>query len=196
MKPIAFEEIKNIYDYEKVRADFRAMVIDEKKVRRIHLGDKMTLVFENRNSVLFQIQEMIRVERIITDEAMKHEVEAYNVLVPGKNELSATLLIDINDPAQIKPVLDSLVGLNNDSFFIAIGERRFLATFDDGQAEDDRISAVQYLKWCLDDEAVTTFADPKQTVSLICTHPNYSFEVALSPETRAALLGDLAESEV
>src|SRR5688572_7137121 len=85
MKPIAFEEIKNIYDYEKVRTDFRAMVINQKKVRRIHLGDKMTLVFENRNSVLFQIQEMIRVERIITDEAMKHEVEAYNVLVPGKN---------------------------------------------------------------------------------------------------------------
>ena len=195
MKPIAFEEIKNIYDYEKGRADFRAMVINQKKVRRIHLGDKMTLVFENRNSVLFQIQEMIRVERIITDDAMKHEVEAYNVLVPGTNELSATLLIDINDPAQIKPVLDSLVGLNKDSFYITIGERRFLATFDDGQAEDDRISAVQYLKWRLDDEAVTSLADPKQSVGLLCTHPSYPFEVELAPDTRAALLRDLKESD-
>jgi hypothetical protein len=193
MKPISFEEIKNIYDYEKIRSDFRTMVINQKKVRRIHLGDKMTIVFENRDSVLFQIQEMIRVERIITDDAMKHEVDAYNVLVPGTNELSATL--DINDPALIKPVLDSLVGLNKDSFFITIGDRRFLATFDEGQAEDDRISAVQYLKWRLDEEAVKAFADPKQTVSLVCTHPNYSFEVALSPDTKAALLRDLKESD-
>lgn len=195
MKPIAFSEIKNIYEYEKIRPDFRANIINQKKVRRIHLGDKMTIVFENRDSVLFQIQEMIRVERIITDEAMKHEVDAYNVLVPRKNELSATLLIDINDAELIKPVLDSLVGLNKDNFFITVGDRRFLATFDEGQAEDDRISAVQYLKWRLDDEAVTAFADPKQSVGLLCTHPSYPFEVAFAPDTRAALLRDLKESD-
>lgn len=195
MKPIAFEDIKNIYEYEKIRTDFRANIINQKKVRRIHLGDKMTLVFENRDSVLFQIQEMIRVERIITDDAMKHEIDAYNVLVPGTNELSATLLIDINDASLIKPVLDSLVGLNQDHFFLTVGGKRFLATFDEGQAEDDRISAVQYLKWRLDDESVAAFADPKQSVGLLCTHPSYPFTLELTPDTKEALLRDLKESD-
>ncbi len=194
MKPILFEEVKNIYEYEKIRTDFRVQAIAGKKLRRVHFGDKMTLVFENRQSVLFQIQEMIRTEKIITDEGMKHEIETYNQLVPKENELSATLLIDITEKSMIKPVLDSLVGLGKDSLYVQIGENKILASFDEGQEEEDRISAVQYVKWKLSDDDKKNLADPKQTLALVCTHPNYSITQELTSTERAALVQDVMES--
>lgn len=194
MKPIQFEEVKNIYEYEKIRGAFREKAIAGKKNRRVHFGDKMTLAFENRESVLFQIQEMIRTEKIITDEGMKHEIETYNQLIPGENELSATLLIDITEKSMIKPVLDSLVGLGKDSVYVQIGQNKILAAFDEGQGDDERISAVQYVKWRLTDEDKQNLADPKQTAALVCTHPNYMKTQELTSETRAALVEDLMES--
>lgn len=194
MKLIQFDEVKNIYEYEKIRKDFREKAIAGKKQRRVHFGDKMTLVFENRESVLFQIQEMIRAEKIITDEGMKHEIETYNQLVPGENELSATLLIDITEKSMIKPVLDSLVGLGKDSLYFQIGEKKILSTFDEGQGDDDRISAVQYVKWKLTGDDKKNLADPKQTAALVCTHPNYTRMQELTTIERAALVQDLVES--
>jgi hypothetical protein len=137
---------------------------------------------------------MIRTERIITDRGMLHEIHTYNQLVPRANELSATLLIDITEKSRIKPVLDSLVGLGKNSLFIQIGEKEHLAQFDEGQGDDDRISAVQYLKWQLDDDDKKNLEDPKQQVSLVCKHPNYPHSVELSHEQREALLTDLMES--
>jgi hypothetical protein len=194
MKKIELADVKNIYEYEKIRAPFREKIIQEKKARRIHLGDKMTIVFENRNTVLYQIQEMIRTERIITDRGMLHEIQTYNQLVPGENELSATLLIDITDKSHIKPVLDSLVGLGKNSLYLKIGEKELLASFDEGQGDDDRISAVQYLKWKLADEDVKNLADAKHEAVLVCKHPNYLQSVGLNGQQRSALAADLAES--
>jgi|SRR5579883_2013039 len=194
MKQIEFQDVKNIYEYEKVRPSFREKVIAAKKPRRIHLGKDMTIVFENRDTVLFQIQEMIRVERIISDEAMQQEIDTYNQLLPGDNELSATLLIDITEKALIKPMLDSLVGLNRNSLFLTIGSSEIAATFDDAQSEDDRISAVQYVKWALTPEQVSAFNDPNTIVSVVIRHPNYSATHTLTDSERAALIADLAES--
>ena len=178
MKKIEFGDVKNIYEYEKIRAPFRERVIAAKKLRRMHLGKDMTLVFENRDSVLFQIQEMIRTERIITDEAMQHEIDTYNQLVPGTNELSATLLIDITEKHLIKPMLDSLVGLGKNSLFLKIGDRELPAIFDEAQLEDDRVSAVQYIKWRLSDDDIKAFAMATVPVSLVCRHPNKPFAIS------------------
>lgn len=194
MKKIEFNDVKNIYEYEKIRTPFRERVIAAKKSRRMHLGKDMTLVFENRDSVLFQIQEMIRTERIITDEAMQHEIDTYNQLVPGTNELSATLLIDITEKHLIKPMLDSLVGLGKNSLFLKIGDRELPAIFDEAQLEDDRVSAVQYIKWRLSDDDVQAFSADSAPVSLVCRHPNYSAEHILSEAERLALSNDLHES--
>jgi hypothetical protein len=191
MKPIEFNDIKNIYEYEKVREDFRKGVIAAKKSRRIRLGDKMTLVLENRDSVLFQIQEMLRVERIVADEAVQHEINTYNQLVPGDKEISGTLLIDITEKSLIKPVLDSLVGLNNNMFFLRVDTNDIPAVFDEGQSEDDRISAVQYVKWKLSDEDVNIIKDRSKEMSIVCKHPNYSFVYILSPEQHQAVIDDL-----
>lgn len=193
MNTITTNDIKNIAEYEKIRPVFRSNVIEEKKIRRLHLGDKMTIVFENRNSVLFQIQEMMRVERIVDDAAIAHEVATYSQLLPSSHTISGTLLIDIGEKELIKPVLDSLVGLGKGHFFLETGGKRIEAVFDEGQAEDDRISAVQYVKWNLDDDTRAAFLDPKQRAALVCTHPNYSFDIELPAATRQAVIADISE---
>src|SRR5262249_21766970 len=97
MKPIERGEVLGLADYEAVRDRFRARVIDEKKRRRVKLGDRASCVFENRDTVLMQIQEMLRTERITRDAGVLHEIETYNELVPGPHEVSATILIEIED---------------------------------------------------------------------------------------------------
>lgn len=191
MKPIEFSEVKNLYEYEKIRDEFRKGVIAAKKTRRIRLGDKMTLVLENRESALFQIQEMMRVERIVADDAVQHEIDTYNQLVPADNQITGTLLIDITEKALIKPVLDSLVGLNNNMFFLKVGDHEIPAVFDEGQSEDDRISAVQYIKWTLTPEDVKAIKGQEKEVSILSKHPNYSFVHVLTPEQRQAVIEDL-----
>ena len=194
MNKIQFTDVKNIYEYEKIRLPFREKVIAEKKLRRFQVGSHMTIVFENRHSVLFQIQEMIRTEKIITDRGMQHEIDTYNELLPRENELSATLLIDITEKNLIKPMLDSLVGLNKNSLFLKIGDWESSAIFDESQIEDDRISAVQYIKWRLSLEDISAFDDPSIRIELSVRHPNYTAFHILSESERLALFQDLTET--
>ncbi len=194
MRPIQFSEVKNIYEYEKIRSKFREQAIASKKLHRMHIGNSMTMVFENRLSVLFQIQEMIRTEKIITDSAMQHEIDTYNQLIPAVGELSATLLIDITEKNMIKPMLDSLIGLNKDSIYLKIGNDEIAATFDEAQIEDDRVSAVQYIKFALTDAQISAFASENVEVLTEVRHPNYLASHTLSQEQRSALLADLRES--
>lgn len=194
MTPILFSDVKNIYEYEKIRKEFREQAIASKKLHRMHIGNSMTMVFENRQSVLFQIQEMIRTEKIITDHAMQHEIETYNQLIPGDGELSATLLIDITEKELIKPMLDSLVGLNKNAIYLKIGDDEISATFDDAQMDDDRVSAVQYIKFKLSEAQIAAFGDEAIPVSIDVRHPNYLADHTLSHEQRSALFADLSES--
>src|SRR5450432_3242557 len=94
---IQLVDIKNIYEYEKGREEFRRSVIAAKRDRRISVGPSMSFVFENRTTVLFQIQEMVRIERIVNEDAVQHEIDTYNKLLPTDHELSATMLIEITD---------------------------------------------------------------------------------------------------
>ena len=194
MKPITLADIRNLVEYEKIRKEFRTRIIELKKPRRIGVGPHMTFAFENRDTAIFQIQEMVRTERLVEDAAIEHEIEVYNQLVPGDHELSATLLIEITEQAMIRPVLDSLVGLAYNSIFLKVGDHEIATQFDEGQSEEDRISAVQYLKWKLSDEDVAAFRSPKSKVSLIARHKNYNYVTDLTPEEHQALLEDLAES--
>jgi hypothetical protein len=191
MNKITLSEIKNIYEYEKIRTEYRVKIIAEKKNRRMTIGDNITIIFENRNSVLFQIQEMIRTEKIITDAGMQHEIDTYNQILPADNELSATLLIDITDKEKIRPTLDSLIGLNKSSLFVKIGEKEIVASFDDSQGDDNRISAVQYVKWHLSDHNITSLGNPEIPVSIVVRHSNYNAAKILSINERNALHQDL-----
>ncbi len=193
MKQIEFNELKNIIEYEKIRQDFRSKIIEMKNRRRLKVGELVTLTFENRYTVTFQIEEMMRVERIVDDEKIKAEVETYNELIPRENELSATLFVEVDDQSRIKPVLDSLVGMNKDSVYLRIGDRLVPAVFEEGHATDDRISAVQYIRFKLTPADTQAIADPSVPVHVIIRHKGYSADAPMSREMREALHVDMTE---
>ena len=193
MKQIEFGELWNIIDYEKIRNDFRKKIIRMKNSRRLKVGELVTLTFENRYTVTFQIEEMMRVERIVDDEKIKAEVETYNELIPGDNELSATLFVEVDEQTKIRPVLDSLVGMNKDSVYMKIGARMIPAVFEEGHATDERISAVQYVRFKFGPDDTKAFADPSVPIQIEIRHRNYNAAAAMPEEMRSALYFDLSQ---
>ena len=111
MRPIQRNEILPIGDYEAIRPRFRARVIEEKKARRVQVGEHLTALFENRDTVLLQIQEMLRTERITAEPAIAHEIATYNDLIPGDGQLSLTVFVEIPDKATRDRMLVELAGL-------------------------------------------------------------------------------------
>ena len=126
MEKIRREDIKTVPDYEPIRDRSRREVIALKKTRRVSVGECVTLVFENRRTVIHQIQEMMRAEHLYDEALIRHEIETYNRLIPDQGQLSATLFIEIQDPQQVKPTLDRLHGIE------AAG---ILVPFDDATAD-------------------------------------------------------------
>ncbi|MCL5267923.1 MAG: DUF3501 family protein [Bacteroidetes bacterium] len=193
MKQIEFSELKNILEYEKIRNDFRKRIIQMKNSRRLKVGELVTLTFENRYTVTFQIEEMMRVERIVDDEKIKAEVETYNELIPRENELSATLFVEVDEQSKIRPVLDSLVGMNKDSVYMKIGGKIIPAVFEEGHATDDRISAVQYVRFKFGSDEMRAFADQSVPIYITIRHKNYNADAPVPDEMRHALYHDLTQ---
>ncbi|MBA3377055.1 MAG: DUF3501 family protein, partial [Actinobacteria bacterium] len=123
MKPIERGEVLGLAEYETIREPFRARVIAEKKARRVALGPNATCVFENRDTALMQVQEMLRTERITREGAILHEIETYNQLVPGDHELSATVLIEIEEKADRETFLFEAKGLDRAFALVVDGVR-------------------------------------------------------------------------
>jgi hypothetical protein len=192
MRKVEAREILDLTSYEKIRAEFLERTIALKRPRRISVGAALCFIFENRDTVIFQIQEMTRVERTVSDEAIAAEVAVYNELIPGDDELSATLMIQISDPAKIRPQLDRLVGID-EHVFLDIGEAAVRATFDEKQFEEERISAVQYIRFPLGPELAAKFRDPSVPVELRVDHPNYAGKTRIDGEARASLSADLLD---
>jgi hypothetical protein len=165
-------------------------MIEKKQARRIHVGDALCFIFENRDTVIFQIQEMTRAERTVSDEAIATEVAVYNELVPDEDALSATLMIEIPNQASIRQELDRLVGID-EHVYLDIGDASVAATFDEKQFEEDRISAVQYIRFPLGADLAAKFRDPDVPVELRVDHPNYAGKTAIVSEARASLAADL-----
>lgn len=188
---ITVDDILDIAHYEKQRPVYRARMIEAKKQRRVHVGPVMTFVFENRDTVLFQIQEMMRVERMVHDEQIQHEIDTYSRLLPSRDELSATLLIEITEKEKIRSTLDSLVGLTDHCVYLVIGEKEIEAMFDEEQSEGGRISAVQYVRWKLEEQEIERLRFGQADVSLMIRHPNYHHFTRLTDEQREAIAKDL-----
>ena len=192
MNPISASDISNLHEYELERPDFRRRVTELKSRRRLPLGPLMTLVFENRDTVRFQIQEMLRVERIVQPEKVEHEIETYNALLPGRGEVAATLFIEITDPARVQEVLDSLIGLDEPGrLALRAGPHRFPAQFDPAQTREDRISAVHYIRFAVGDEGAAALRRGEEA-ALEIAHGEYRATQVLPRETVAELLADLA----
>ena len=198
MRVLFPEEIVDRDRYEALRGEYRARVIALKRDRRVGVGDRVTLVFENRETLRFQVQEMLRVERIDSPKAIQAELDVYNELIPKEGELSATLFIEITDSARIKPELDRLRGIDAHVAFV-LGERPretvLRAQFDSRQMEPDRISAVQYLRFRFDPPAAARLRDPDGRARLRIDHPHYQAEAEVSEPLRAQLMADLTGSD-
>ena len=179
-------------EYEKERTSFRQKIIDLKKRRRIAIGDLITLVFENRDTVQFQIQEMIRTERIFDPEKIQEEIDVYNKLLPGPSQLSATLFIEITDSDHIKERLDSFQKIDQSgTLAIQLASERIYADFEGGHSKEDKISAVHFVAFQLATEFQTKLMNFQNPVSLLVNHPNYQAENQISDEMRREWLTDL-----
>ncbi len=193
MKPLALAEMIDADRYAGLRPDYRRTVIAYKRSRRLAVGENVTLVFENRETIRFQVQEMLWVEGIRTPNRIQHELDSYNELIPTPGNLSATLFVDITDGEAIRSTLERLVGID-ECVSLVLGtddEQVITARFDPKQMEEDRLSAVQYIQFRLDPTQQQRFCDPMQAARIRIDHPNYRREVEIAPETRSSLIGDL-----
>ncbi|MCH7529019.1 MAG: DUF3501 family protein, partial [Candidatus Marinimicrobia bacterium] len=150
MEKIKLADLLDITEYEKIRPESRQEVMDHKKVRRIQLGSEISLTFEDRTTIIFQIQEMMRAERLVHDSQIQAEIDVYNDLIPDQGELSATLFIEITESDQVKEKLHKFLGLTDgESLWLQIGDTKIYATFEEGRAEEDKISSVHYIRFTL-----------------------------------------------
>ncbi len=192
MKLLETSEILDLVEYEKVRDVRRRRVVELKQARRVAVGRYLTFVFENRDTVWFQIQEMVRAERIVDDAKIAEEVEVYNALLPQPGELSATLMIEIEEASAIKPVLDELLGIDTRAYVgLTVGKQMIVGAFEAGHSDGDRgkLSAVHFVRFALPPEARASFATSE--VALVVEHPNERARTVLSDETKRSLVGDL-----
>jgi hypothetical protein len=189
VKPVARSELLDLGAYEQVREHFRARVLKVKEPRRIALGPNMTVLFENRDSVLFQIQEMLRTERITNEKAILHELETYNELIPGDAELSATLFVEYPDRDERERMLVALAGVEDD-FYVVAGDERCAVSPDRRGTDASRTMAVQYVKFPLGPAALAAVREARGPVLIGVAHPAYTAEVELTRETLKSLRDD------
>ena len=190
MKPVERSEILRLGEYEEVRGPFRARVMAEKKVRRVPFGPLATATFENHDTVLLQIQEMIRTERITREAAILHEIETYNHLVPRNNELSATVMIEIDDREPREAFLTEASDLQKNIALLVDGERA-PAVWDERLVLPGRLSAVLYLRFPLSSQAAERLRTGRATVELVAEHRVYAARVELPPATVKSVAEDL-----
>jgi hypothetical protein len=193
MRPIGADEILNLYDYERVRHVRREAVIALKADRRVGVGRCLSFVFENRETVWFQIQEMVHAERIVDQDRIADELAVYNTLLPRPGELAATMFIEIGDAAQIKPVLDTLLGIDTGGHVrLQVGDHVIIGDFEAGHSDEDRgkLSAVHFVRFALPAAARRAFAETE--VALVADHPGDRGRTVLTPAARRRLAEDLA----
>lgn len=195
MKVITSGDVIPHEEYERQREAFRAKIIALKQRRRISVGPLITVVFENRETLRFQIQEMIRTERIVDPVKVQDELDVYNALLPKRNELSATLLIEITDEAKMKEKLDQFMGLDHGEkmAIVADGEEAF-GEFEGGRSHETKISAVHFVRFRPTASMKRAFADLTRPVVIRVNHGEYHQEVPVPGSMREEWLADLKDS--
>jgi hypothetical protein len=194
MKPVTLKEIIPVEQYEVLRPRLRPLIIAEKERRRLAVGEHLTLLFENGQTVWYQVEEMVRSEGLSDEDAIRHEIDTYNELLPGPGQLTATMLIEYADEAQRDVALRELVGLER-HLWIRIGDRREPARLDTRQIATDRISAVQFLRFPLgglDQDEFLKFAGEGK-IAVEVDHPQLKEKVLITGPLAKALAGDLSD---
>jgi hypothetical protein len=187
------DSLLSLEAYAKQRSQFRAKVMEHKKRRTVHLGGNLTLHFEDELTIRYQVQEMLRIERIFEEEGIQHELDAYNPLVPDGRNWKATMMIEYPDPDERRRMLAQLKGIER-CVWVQIGElgRVYAIADEDLEREnEEKTSSVHFLRFELD----TTMRERLRggaALRIGADHPQYRVEVELASDVRAALASDLA----
>ena len=193
MAKITRRDILGPSRFTPMRDEFRKRIIALKKPRRVIVGDRCSLVFENRDTLTFQIEEMLRAEHITDEAGIQAEIDVYNDMMPDEGTLTATLFLELprSNEVDVRAELGRFVGLD-EHVTLHIGDTAVRAEFEPGRQEDDRISAVQYLRFPVPEAARAALRESGTPLRLAITHPNYQHSVDLGEDTRESLAKDLA----
>lgn len=191
MDILAVEDILSLKAYDEQRGEIRARMNSLRQLRRVELSDACVVIFENRETVQFQVQEMLRVEQNDHADRIALELSCFNLLIPAKNELSATLILRIPEYRDVDNTLKRMQGLTRGCIALRVGDERITARFD---VEDESVfytGDVFYIHFAFTDEQIAAFSNPSISVVLESCHEHCSARVVLEGETRASLLKDL-----
>ena len=193
MKQLTRDDLMSLEEYSEARDDFRNQVLAHKRNRRLELGTNAALYFEDRLTMQYQVQEMLRIERIFEVAGINDELDAYNPLIPDGSNWKATFMIEFPELEERRAMLQQLRGIE-DRVYLQIGdfERIFAIADEDLDREDDeKTSAVHFLRFELPQEQVTALRSDAALAAGI-DHDNYTVEISPLPENiRNSLLGDL-----
>jgi hypothetical protein len=194
VKPVTLKEILPLAQYEVLRPRLRPLLIAEKNRRRLEVGDHLTILFENGQTVWYQIEEMLRTEHISDETAIRHEIDTYNELLPRPGELTATLLIQYPDATQSEVAVRELVGFER-HVWICLGDRREAGRFDLRQMSPERVSSVQFVRFPLGGLDATEFLALANAgkVAIEVDHPKMQARATIAGPLAETLSGDLAD---
>jgi hypothetical protein len=191
MKPLTPADLLSLEAYARERTAFRARVIAHKKGRKLHVGDHITLLFEDRLTIQYQVQEILRTEKIFEPAGIEEELQAYNPLIPDGRNLKATMLIEYEDVETRRHELTKLRGVEHEVSLQVQGHppMRAIADEDLPRSNEEKTSAVHFLRFELDDAMIADFKRGA-AVTIRVAHPACRVEQPLSGEQRRALSAD------
>jgi hypothetical protein len=193
IRPVTLEDVLGLERYEAARDEIRRRTIELKRNRRVPVGDSITFVFENHDTMFFQVQEMLRAERITDLDAIREELDVYNELLPRPGQLSATMLIEITEQVDVEKRLLGLLGID-EAVRLEVSEQVIAGEFEPGRSREDRLSAVQYVRFSFSPDARSAFLDPQRPAWLVVDHRNYGARTPLAGGVRASLSEDLRDA--
>jgi hypothetical protein len=191
---ITRESLMGLEIYAKTRTEFRKQVMEHKKNRSVYLGNHVTLLFEDEMTLRYQVQEMLRIEKIFEEEGIQSELDAYNPLCPEGSNFKATMLIEYGNVAERKVALAKLIGIEDRLFIQVEGQSRVYAIADEDLEREtaEKTSAVHFVRFELTPEMKSALKSGAQMM-VGCDHPNYPVHLEELPqETLSALLKDLS----
>ncbi len=185
------QDLLTLEEYAEKRSSIRQETIQVKKLREVYLGDHIRMIFENKQTVQYQIQEMLRIEKIFESSEIQDELDVYNALVPDGANLKATMMIEYTDVAERIVALSKLIGVEK-SIYFQVGDHEKVSPVcnEDLQRETDvKTSAVHFMRFEFTQEMINDFISGG-TVKVGSTHPNYDYEMILDTESQKVLSGD------
>ena len=188
---LKIEDLLSLEDYDEQREAIKKDLINHKKNRTVSIGEHVILLFEDYSTIKYQVQEMLRIEKIFNKKEMQEEIDAYNPLIPDGDNLKATMLIMYPDVNERRVMLSKLHDIEN-HIWLSSGSKKITAFADEDleRSTDSKTSAVHFLRFQLDQDDITEFLS-NEKISLGVNHSEYDKEIQLEPNTKASLAKDL-----